>query len=226
MVFLFKALILSFVVCSGCRTELSQLRTEFFLPDEFIQSPTSMPILHSFAQWQSTYTDSLSLNELLMLPLKTASPADLYDGKLAMFFALNNSDFLRSKISVELFERMKLFEKLLDKKFFPQLHDQQKRDDLTHQEEIDIPLSKYQIPDDTEDFTHQEEIDISNYVLSFELMGDFERVWSKSGKPFKCKDQRYDRRRGRKLRNTSRKSEREIYRSSKHEKYLQWGIIS
>ncbi len=221
-----KALILSFVVCSGyeCKEELPQMHTEFFLPDKLSRSRTSMLVLHSFAQWQSTYTDSLSLNELLMLPLKTASPADLYDGKLAMFFAFNKFDFLRSKIFVERIFDKKLFEKLLDKKFFPQLQDQQKpddADDLTHQEEIDILLSKYQIPDDTEDFTHQEEIDVSNYVLSFELMGDFERVWSKSGKPFKCKDQRYSRRRGRKLRNTSRKSEREIYRSSKQEKYLQ-----
>ncbi len=113
-----KALILSFVVCSGCKEELPQMRTNFSLPDEFIQSRTSMPILHSFAQWQSTYIDALSLNELLMLPLKTASPEDLYDGKLAMFFAFNKFDFLRSKISVELFEM------LLDKKFFPELNDQ------------------------------------------------------------------------------------------------------
>ncbi len=105
-----KALILSFVVCSTLREELPKMRTEFFIPVEFRRSPKWMPILHSFSQWQSTYTDTISLNQLLMLPLKITSPADLYDGKLAMFFSLpDNVDQLVSMLPID----QQLFGKLV-----------------------------------------------------------------------------------------------------------------
>ena len=83
-----KALILSFVVCSTCPLELPRMRSQFFIPVDFRRSHKWMIPLHAFAQWQSTYLDTISLNQLLMLPLESISPALLYDGKLAMFFSL------------------------------------------------------------------------------------------------------------------------------------------
>jgi len=46
-----------------------------------------MVALHSFAQWQCVYFDSVSLCQLLMEPLKVISPALLYDGKIAFHLA-------------------------------------------------------------------------------------------------------------------------------------------
>lgn len=99
---LIKALILSFLVCSTCPYELPKMRAEFFIPITFRRSPKWMPPLHAFAQWQATYLSALALNQLLMLPLEAASPARLYDGKLAMFFALpDNGDHLAAMLPID-----------------------------------------------------------------------------------------------------------------------------
>lgn len=99
---LVKALLLSFMVCSTCPHELPKMRAEFFIPFTFRRSSKWMPPLHAFAQWQSTYTDVLSLNKLLMMSLEVISPAHLYDGKLAMFFALpENDDHLAGMLPID-----------------------------------------------------------------------------------------------------------------------------
>lgn len=46
-----------------------------------------MEALHSFTQWQCVYFDAITLNLLLMEPLRVVSPAFLYDGKIAMLLA-------------------------------------------------------------------------------------------------------------------------------------------
>ena len=97
-----KALILCFVVCSTSQYGLPKMRSEFFIPDTFRRSPKWMLPLHAFAQWQGTYLNVIALNQLLMLPLEALSPALLYDGKLAMFFALpENEDHLASMLSID-----------------------------------------------------------------------------------------------------------------------------
>ena len=84
---LVKALILCILFCSTCTAELSSLRKESVIPSEFRRSPKWMRVLHSFAQWQCVYFESVSLCQLLMEPLKIVSPAFLYDGKIAFHLA-------------------------------------------------------------------------------------------------------------------------------------------
>lgn len=97
-----KALVLCFVVCSTSQYELPKMRSEFFIPDTFRRSPKWMLPLHAFAQWQGIYIDAMALNQLLMLPLEALSPALVYDGKLAMFFALpENEDHLVSMLPID-----------------------------------------------------------------------------------------------------------------------------
>ena len=98
---LVKALILSFMVCATCPYETPKMRSEFFIPVAFRRSANWMPPLHMFSQWQSIYGDTMALNQLLMLPLVSMSPAQLYDGKLAMFFALpENGDHLVAMLPI------------------------------------------------------------------------------------------------------------------------------
>lgn len=87
-----KALILSFMVCYSCPYQLPKMRSHFFIPIKFRRSPQWMGPLHAFAQWQGAYVNAMALNEILMLPLENMSPAFLYDGKLAMFFAYPEND--------------------------------------------------------------------------------------------------------------------------------------
>ena len=84
---LVKALILCILFCSTCTADLSSLRKESVIPSEFRRSPKWMRVLHSFAQWQCVYFESVSLCQLLMEPLKIVSPAFLYDGKIAFHLA-------------------------------------------------------------------------------------------------------------------------------------------
>lgn len=99
---LIYALILCFVVCSTCPQELYRMRSQFFIPIEFRRSPFWMQPLHAFAQWQSAYMDTVCLNQLLMMPLRSPSPARLYDGKLAMFFSHpDNGDHLVAMLPID-----------------------------------------------------------------------------------------------------------------------------
>lgn len=97
-----KALILNFVVYATCPEEVQKMHVQFEIPFQFIRSPRWMPLLHTFAQWQSIYGDAISLNQLLMLPLDPVSPARLYDGRLVMFFAYpENDDFLAGRLPID-----------------------------------------------------------------------------------------------------------------------------
>ena len=46
-----------------------------------------MNAFHAFSQWQYAYHCTLAVNTVLMSPVTPLSPANLYDGKLALYFA-------------------------------------------------------------------------------------------------------------------------------------------
>ncbi len=105
---LVKSLLLSFLVCSSC----GKLKTEK-LPQVTSHHLTA---LHAFAQWQCVYHDAMSLNYLSREPFPTTSPACLYTGEVAMYYALISmekekwlDDIFIAKDSVE----WRLFNKFL-----------------------------------------------------------------------------------------------------------------
>ena len=96
------------------------MRSEFIVPIDFRRSPKWMSPLHAFAQWQGTYINALALNQLLMLPLESVSPACLYDGKLAMFFAYpDNDDHLAKMLPIDRELYMRLVGAVLPRHFTP-----------------------------------------------------------------------------------------------------------
>lgn len=106
---LVKALIMCLVFCSTYTAELPRLRKEAVIPSEFRRSSKWMVALHSFAQWQCVYFDSVSLCQLLMKPLDVISPALLYDGKIAFHLAsAQNVDQKACTASIDhtLYERL------------------------------------------------------------------------------------------------------------------------
>ena len=106
-----KALVLYFVIYATCPGEIPNMYVQFEIPLKFIRSPKWMPTLHVYAQWQSVYGDAISLNQLLMLPVMVLSPAQLYDGRLVMFFAYpDEEDFLASSLPID----HKMYGDLLD----------------------------------------------------------------------------------------------------------------
>ncbi len=107
-----KAMILNFVVYATCPGEVPNMHLQFEIPLDFLRSSQWMPMLHKYSQWQSVYADTLSLNQLLMLPLLPLSPAQLYDGRLVLFFAYpeNEEDFLASRLPID----QSLYAELLD----------------------------------------------------------------------------------------------------------------
>ena len=92
-VYLVKALVLCFFFCFTCRGDLRRIRRESVVAVDYRKSPKWMAALHAFAQWQCVYFDAMTLNQLLMEPLKCISPAFLYDGKIAVHLAsIKNMD--------------------------------------------------------------------------------------------------------------------------------------
>ena len=72
-----KALLLTFVLCS------SGTYTKVELPDNApVKSPEWLEGVHYFMQWQCSYKDANSLNNVLQMPLEFYSPAHLYSGRL------------------------------------------------------------------------------------------------------------------------------------------------
>ena len=51
------------------------------------QGSFELDVLHSFAQWQCVYCDMIALNQLLDEPFEYVSPAKLFDGDVAMYYA-------------------------------------------------------------------------------------------------------------------------------------------
>ena len=82
-----KALTSCIVLCYTCTSKLPSLRSGAIITTAFMKSQKTMAALHSFAQRQCVYFDAVTLNQLLMEPLRVASPAFLYDGKIAMHLA-------------------------------------------------------------------------------------------------------------------------------------------
>ena len=109
-----KALLLCFVYCFH-RTYGVTLREfrSLELPQHFLQSPKWLEVLHLFAQWQSVYLDTISINQILCSPLEYCSPANLYDGKVSIYFASvhHGTTCIETKLSVP---HQKLYQLLLD----------------------------------------------------------------------------------------------------------------
>ena len=75
-----KALLLSFLTCS------EQIEDNTKLPEPSSISDHNQT-LHAFAQWQCVYYDATTLNLLAGEPFPTTSPALLYSGEAAMYYA-------------------------------------------------------------------------------------------------------------------------------------------
>lgn len=81
---LVKSLLLSFMMCS------EQLKTSDVPNLEPVTRETKqdhLTALHVFTQWQCVYHDALSLNYLVGEPFLSTSPAELYSGKVVMYYA-------------------------------------------------------------------------------------------------------------------------------------------
>ena len=105
-----KALLLCFVHC------FHRIGGDFLrgrIPHRFIEGPEWLKVLHFFAQWQSTYLDALSINQVLQLPIEYCSPAELYDGKLAFYFASLRHDITSAETKLSVSEKP-LYQLLLD----------------------------------------------------------------------------------------------------------------
>ncbi len=103
---LVKSILLCFTVC------FHHSNGRYKNSEEFRLSPEWMSNLHYFAQWQSCYKDSISLNQILKLPLYIISPALLYNGQLVMHLAeppnLDRmvSSFRDGDVQLELYQRL------------------------------------------------------------------------------------------------------------------------
>ena len=109
-----KALLLCFVCCFHHThgDTLRQFRSSE-IPQHFLQSPQWLDVLHWFAQWQSVYLDAISINQILCCPVEYCSPANLYDGKISIYFASlhHGTTSIETKLSGP---QQKLYQLLLD----------------------------------------------------------------------------------------------------------------
>ena len=97
-----KALLLCFLICSGLKRRLTEIRQKCRIPIDFRRSQKWLDTLHAFAQWQSTYHDAVALNAVLMEPLRVSSLAALYDGHIAMSLAsLSNIDLASTRYDID-----------------------------------------------------------------------------------------------------------------------------
>ena len=88
---LIKALIACFILCNSGYQDNIKCDTHH----PYLHSQEWMNVLHAFSQWQYAYHCTLAVNTALMSPVTTPlSPANLYDGKLALYLAsdLTNID--------------------------------------------------------------------------------------------------------------------------------------
>lgn len=81
---LVKSLLLSFLVCSG---EMKLKKTPSLEQLTRDTKQDYLSALHAFAQWQCVYRDAMALNCLVREPFPTTSPAFLFSGRLAMYYA-------------------------------------------------------------------------------------------------------------------------------------------
>ena len=97
-----KGLLLCFVICHDLYRSLKEIRHNCTAPVQFRRSKQWLDTLHAFAEWQSTYHSAITLNAVLMLPLKVISLASLYDGQIAMFLASSqNIDEISSTFNID-----------------------------------------------------------------------------------------------------------------------------
>ncbi len=105
-----EMLILCFVVLHTSTVKPQRLEE---ILEHFRKTEEWMDVLHAFSQWQSCYSDALNLNQMLLLPLPSVSPADLYNGTLLMFLVgYGGTEQLRSYLLKK--PEMKLYEELID----------------------------------------------------------------------------------------------------------------
>uniref|UniRef100_A0A1X7UUV5 Uncharacterized protein n=1 Tax=Amphimedon queenslandica TaxID=400682 RepID=A0A1X7UUV5_AMPQE len=106
---LIKSLILCFIVCSLDRDPSSHMPHS-----TDADSSQNNDTLHVFSMWQCVYHDTMKLNNVLMNPLSFTTPALLFDGRLAMYYAsladINN--IVRSEL-VSSLQLLALFKSLM-----------------------------------------------------------------------------------------------------------------
>ena len=107
---LIKSLILCFIICSLDQDPSSHM------PHSTDSSSSSQnnDTLHVFSMWQCVYHDTMKLNNVLMNPLSFTTPALLFDGKLAMYYAsLADIDGIVRKELVSSLQSLALFNSLM-----------------------------------------------------------------------------------------------------------------
>ena len=107
---LIKSLILCFVICSLDRDPSAHM------PHSTDPNPSSQnnDTLHVFSMWQCVYFDTMKLNNVLMNPLSFTTPALLFDGKLAMYYAsLADIDGIVREELVSSLQSLALFNSLM-----------------------------------------------------------------------------------------------------------------
>ena len=100
---LIKALVLCILLHCNQKKHFPKIRSEV---SELCASKLEYgdPIIKArkaFVEWQFTYLDTMALNQLLMEPLEFVSPAELYDGQIAMHLACDRKHYreVQKKIS-------------------------------------------------------------------------------------------------------------------------------
>ena len=107
---LIKSLILCFIVCSLDRDP------SLHMSHSTDAGPSSQnnDTLHVFSMWQCVYYDAMKLNNVLMNPLSFTTPALLFDGKLAMYYAsLPDIDVIVRMELVSSLQSLALFNSLM-----------------------------------------------------------------------------------------------------------------
>ena len=107
---LIKSLILCFIVCSLDRDP------SLHMSHSTDAGPSSQnnDTLHVFSMWQCVYHDAMKLSSVLMNPLSFTTPALLFDGKLAMYYAsLPDIDVIVRMELVSSLQSLALFNSLM-----------------------------------------------------------------------------------------------------------------
>lgn len=106
---LVKSLLLSFMSCSGDMKTNDEPSLE---PITRETKSDHLMALHAFAQWQCVYYDAMSLNYLAREPFPSTSPAHLYSGVTAMYYAsfarknLKLDSVIRDSVEKNLFNKL------------------------------------------------------------------------------------------------------------------------
>ena len=82
---LVMCLLISFLTCSD------DIRRQEARLEKITRDDKSLMPLHFYAQWQCVYYDTMCLNSLAREPFVATSPARLYSGEVAMYYAITSA---------------------------------------------------------------------------------------------------------------------------------------